>query len=280
MRSFVYAAACGAALVATPLAAQAQTGAATEEVSQQRLQDISSMMSNLFVADPLTAEQEARLPAAQAVVGAMMPEGFYGTMMAGIVDKMMRPMMTMFSSPEIILSARLDLDEEAIGQLTEAEQAEISAMLDPAFDQRVDAIIGVMTEKMGGMFAVMEDPMREGLSKAYAVRFDDNQLADIAAFFATPTGSVYAKESMALFSDPQVMQASMKALPAMMSSFGNIETAMEESMANLPKEAAYSDLTAAQRQRLAELLGVEPEDLSEVIKPPRPMAPDETGMVD
>ena len=280
MRSFVYAAACGAALVATPLAAQAQTGAATEEVSQQRLEEISSMMSNLFVADPLTAEQEARLPAAQAVVGAMMPDGFYGTMMADIVDKMMRPMMTMFSSPEIILSARLDLDEEAIGQLTEAEQAEISAMLDPAFDQRVDAIIGVMTEKMGGMFAVMEDPMREGLSKAYAVRFDDNQLADIAAFFATPTGSVYAKESMALFSDPQVMQASMKALPAMMSGFGNIETAMEESMANLPKEAAYSDLTAAQRQRLAELLGVEPEDLSEVIKPPRPMAPDETGMVD
>ncbi len=280
MRSFVYAAACGAALVATPLAAQAQTGAATEEVSQQRLEEISSMMSNLFVADPLTAEQEARLPAAQAVVGAMMPDGFYGTMMADIVDKMMRPMMTMFSSPEIILSARLDLDEEAIGQLTEAEQAEISAILDPAFDQRVDAIIGVMTEKMGGMFAVMEDPMREGLSKAYAVRFDDNQLADIAAFFATPTGSVYAKESMALFSDPQVMQASMKALPAMMSGFGNIETAMEESMANLPKEAAYSDLTAAQRQRLAELLGIEPEDLSEVIKPPRPMAPDETGMVD
>ena len=280
MRSFVYAAACGAALVATPLAAQAQTGAATEEVSQQRLEEISSMMSNLFVADPLTAEQEARLPAAQAVVGAMMPDGFYGTMMADIVDKMMRPMMTMFSSPEIILSARLDLDEEAIGQLTEAEQAEISAMLDPAFDQRVDAIIGVMTEKMGGMFAVMEDPMREGLAKAYAVRFDDNQLADIATFFATPTGSVYAKESMALFSDPQVMQASMKALPAMMSSFGNIETAMEESMANLPKEAAYSDLTAAQRQRLAELLGIEPEDLSEVIKPPRPMAPDEPGMVD
>ncbi|MBK62859.1 MAG: hypothetical protein CL575_07970 [Altererythrobacter sp.] len=266
--------------MATPLAAQAQTGAATEEVSQQRLEEISSMMSNLFVADPLTAEQEARLPAAQAVVGAMMPDGFYGTMMTDIVDKMMRPMMTMFSSPEIILSARLDLDEEAIGQLTEAEQAEISAMLDPAFDQRVDAIIGVMTEKMGGMFAVMEDPMREGLSKAYAVRFDDNQLADIAAFFATPTGSVYAKESMALFSDPQVMQASMKALPAMMSSFGNIETAMEESMANLPKEAAYSDLTAAQRQRLAELLGIEPEDLSEVIKPPRPMAPDEPGMVD
>ena len=280
MRSFVYAAACGAALVATPLAAQAQTGAATEEVSQQRLEEISSMMSNLFVADPLTAQQEARLPAAQAVVGAMMPDGFYGTMMTDIVDKMMRPMMTMFSSPEIILSARLDLDEEAIGQLTEAEQAEISAMLDPAFDQRVDAIIGVMTEKMGGMFAVMEDPMREGLSKAYAVRFDDNQLADIAAFFATPTGSVYAKESMALFSDPQVMQASMKALPAMMSGFGNIETAMEESMANLPKEAAYSDLTAAQRQRLAELLGIEPEDLSEVIKPPRPMAPDEPGMVD
>ena len=41
---------------------------------------------------------------------------------------------------------------------------------------------------------------------------------------SAPTGSEYARESMALFADPQVMQASMQALPAMMSGFGDIES--------------------------------------------------------
>ena len=278
MRILLHVAACGAAFLAVPLAAQEQSGAESKEVSQAQIDEITAVMGNLFIAEPLTAEQEARLPAAQAVVGTMMPDGFYGTMMGEMVDKMVRPMMSMFSSPEFVLAARLDLDEEAVGRLTEEEQAEISAMLDPALDRRVDAIIDVMTGKMGGMFAVMEEPVREGLSKAYAVRFDDRQLADIAAFFATPTGSVYARESMALFSDPQVMQASMKALPTMMSGFGNMETAMAQAMADLPQERAYADLTPAQRQRMSELLGVDQDELSSVIKPPR--APEDAVEVD
>ena len=280
MRGFLKGAVAGVALLAAPVAVQAQPGAETEAGSHPELEEISAMMSNLFIAEPLNAEQETRLPEAQAVVAKVMPDGFYGTMMADIIDQMMRPMMSMFSSPEFILSARLTLDDEAIDQLTEAEQAEISAMLDPAYDQRVDAMVGVLTGRMSGMFAVMEEPMREGLSKAYAVRFDDRQLADIAAFFATPTGSAYATESMALFSDPQVMQASMKALPAIMSSFGNLDTALEESMASLPKEAAYSDLTTAQRQRMAELLGVEPGELSEIIVPAQTMDGEESDMVE
>ena len=278
MRTLFHVAAFGAACVAAPLAAQERTGAETEEVSQAEVEEVAAMMTNLFVAEPLTAEQEVRLPVAEAVVGTMMPDGFYGTMMGKMVDKMIRPMMSMFSSPEFFLAARLDLDEEAIGNLTTEEQAEISAMLDPALDRRVDAIIDVMTDKMGGMFAVMEEPVREGLAKAYAVRFDDRQLADIAAFFATPTGSVYARESMALFSDPQVMQASMKALPTMMSGFGSMETAMAEAMADLRQERAYADLTPAQRQRMSELLGVDQDDLSSVIKPPR--APEDAVEVD
>ena len=123
MRTLFHVAAFGAACVAAPLAAQEPTGAETEEVSQAQVKEVAAMMANPFVAEPLTAEQEVRLPAAQAVVG---------TMMGKMVDKMIRPMMSMFSSPEFFLAARLDLDEEAIGNLTTEEQAEISAMLDPA----------------------------------------------------------------------------------------------------------------------------------------------------
>lgn len=252
-------------------AAAADKPAGTESADKEKMADFAAMLGGLFQSEPLTTEQEARLPAAQAVVGAMMPKGFYGKMMTDVMDKMMRPMMSMFAKPEFVLGSRLDVDDEAIEKLSEAEASEAMRMLDPAFDRRADAIVTILTGKMGGMFGAMEEPMREGLAKAYAVRFDTAQLADIAAFFATPTGSAYAKESMALFSDPQVMQASMKALPQMLSGFGDMETAMKQAMASLPAERAYKDLSPAERQRLAEILKVKTSRLPAIVKPPKPM---------
>ena len=271
MKQIVNAMAAAALVCAVPAAAQEDPEHSQSAMSPGDLDEFAGMMAGLFQTEPLTEEQNARLPAAQAVVGEMMPDGFYGEMMAGMMDKMLRPMLTMFSQPEFVLGARLTVDAEAIEALEEAEQAELTAMLDPAYQARGDAMVAVLTSRMGGMFTAMEGPMREGLSKAYAVRFDDAQLADIAAFFATPTGGEYARESMALFADPQVMQASMQALPAMMSGFGDIESAMREAMAALPAERGYGDLTEAQRERMAELLDVDPAQLADLVNPPKSM---------
>ena len=271
MKKIVNAMAAAALVCAVPAAAQEDPEHSESAMSPGDLDEFAGMMAGLFQTEPLTEEQNARLPAAQAVVGEMMPDGFYGEMMAGMMDKMLRPMLTMFSQPEFVLGARLTVDAEAIEALEEAEQAELTAMLDPAYQARGDAMVAVLTSRMGGMFTAMEGPMREGLSKAYAVRFDDAQLADIAAFFATPTGGEYARESMALFADPQVMQASMQALPAMMSGFGDIESAMREAMAALPAERGYDDLTEAQRKRMAELLDVDPAQLADLVNPPKSM---------
>ncbi|OAN83635.1 hypothetical protein A8B77_05175 [Erythrobacter sp. EhN03] len=271
MKKIVNAMAAVALVCAVPAAAQEDPEHSQSAMSPGELDEFAGMMASLFQTEPLTEEQNARLPAAQAVVGEMMPDGFYGEMMAGMMDKMLRPMLTMFSQPEFVLGARLTVDAEAIEALEEAEQAELTAMLDPAYQARGDAMVAVLTSRMGGMFTAMEGPMREGLSKAYAVRFDDAQLADIAAFFATPTGGEYARESMALFADPQVMQASMQALPAMMSGFGDIESAMREAMTALPAERGYDDLTEAQRKRMAELLDVDPAQLADLVNPPKSM---------
>ena len=271
MKKIVNAMAAAALVCAVPAAAQEDPEHSESAMSPGDLDEFAGMMAGLFQTEPLTEEQNARLPAAQAVIGEMMPDGFYGEMMAGMMDKMLRPMLTMFSQPEFVLGARLTVDAEAIEALEEAEQAELTAMLDPAYEARGDAMVAVLTSRMGGMFTAMEGPMREGLSKAYAVRFDDAQLADIAAFFATPTGGEYARESMALFADPQVMQASMQALPAMMSGFGDIESAMREAMAALPAERGYGDLTEAQRERMAELLDVDPAQLADLVNPPKSM---------
>lgn len=271
MKKIVNAMAAAALVCAVPTAAQEDPEHSESAMSPGDLDEFAGMMAGLFQTEPLTEEQSARLPAAQAVVGEMMPDGFYGEMMAGMMDKMLRPMLTMFSQPEFVLGGRLTVDAEAIEALEEAEQAELTAMLDPAYQARGDAMVAVLTSRMGGMFTAMEGPMREGLSKAYAVRFDDAQLADIAAFFATPTGGEYARESMALFADPQVMQASMQALPAMMSGFGDIESAMREAMTALPAERGYDDLTEAQRKRMAELLDVDPAQLADLVNPPKSM---------
>tara|TARA_R100001126_G_scaffold53871_1_gene30435 strand:+ start:725 stop:1561 length:837 start_codon:yes stop_codon:yes gene_type:complete len=267
--------AAAALVCAVPVVAQQETATHESAMSSEALDGFAGMMAGLFQTEPLTDEQTARLPAAQAVVGQMMPDGFYGEMMGDMMDKMLRPMLSMFSQPEFVLGARLAVEAEAVEALGEDEQAELTAMLDPAYEARGDAMVEVLTLRMGGMFSAMEAPMREGLSKAYAVRFDEGQLADIAAFFATPTGSEYARESMALFADPQVMQASMQALPAMMNGFGDIESAMREAMAALPAERGYGDLTGAQRQRMAELLDVDPAKLADLVNPPKPL--DETA---
>ena len=160
----------------------AETDGAMDEAA------VLAVMSGMFQAEPLTAEQEARLPAATAIVATMMPEGFYGELMRDMMEKTMRPMMAMFSEPDFILASRLTLDEAAIAELGDAEKKELLTMLDPAWDQRADTMVNAMVANMGGAYAAVEPPVRAGLAKAYAVRFDEAQLADISSFFATPTG--------------------------------------------------------------------------------------------
>ena len=228
---------------------------------------VLAVMSGMFQAEPLTAEQEARLPAATAIVATMMPEGFYGEIMRDMMEKTMRPMMAMFSEPDFLLASRLTLDEAALAELSDAEKQELLTMLDPAWDQRADTMVDALISNMGGAFAAVEPPVRAGLAKAYAVRFDEAQLADISTFFATPTGGEFARQSMALFADPQVMGATMEAMPEMIGSFTEMETAMEAALESLPAERDYADLSMAQRARMADLLGVEPDALGDMVIP-------------
>jgi len=239
----------------------AETDGAMDEAA------VLAMMSGLFQAEPLTAEQEARLPAATAIVATMMPEGFYGELMRDMMEKTMRPMMAMFSEPDFILASRLTLDEAAIAELVDAEKKELLTMLDPVWDQRADTMVNAIVANMGGAYAAVEPPVRAGLAKAYAVRFDEAQLADISSFFATPTGGEFARQSMALFADPQVMGATMEAMPEMIGSFTEMETSMEAALESLPAERDYADLSAAQRARMADLLGVEPDALGDMVIP-------------
>ena len=257
LTSFAAATALATASLSAPVAAQ-------DEMSPAQEAKMLEMMGSLFQADPLTPEQEARLPIATQVVNQVMPEGFYGEMMGEMMDGIMGTMFGMLTGPlgaDGLITRKVGLDDDAMPELNDEEASEIVALLDPAAEQRGDVIQTVMTEWMQGMFTQMEPPMREGLSKAYAVRFDESELADVQAFFATDTGAKYATESMAIFADPQIMSAMMQTMPAVMGSLGDMAESMEAAMAELPEERGYDELSAAQRSRLAALLSLSEADL-------------------
>lgn len=262
------------ALIPQPLAAQDERN--SEGIS---IEPMADLFAGLFQADPLTPEQEARLPAAGVLVATMLPEGFYAEMMTEVMDGMLGPMLGMFNGETgatIVLQSRLDLAPEALEQVSEEQKVELATLLDPGFAERGE----VMGKLLGGVMtkaAVLIEPLfREGMTKAYAARFDEAQLADIGTFFATPTGQLYARESIRLMADPQVMGASMQAMPAMMGDIGTITAELETVMAALPPEKAFEDHAPAERARLAAVLGVDESDLAIIVREPKAMMPEES----
>ena len=119
----------------------------------------------------------------------------------------------------------------------------------------------VMMEMMGDVMKRIEPSYREGLARAYAVRFAPSDLAELERFFQTPVGSRYAAESMLIYADPQVMAAMNEVMPAVLEMMPAMMEQMQQRMEGLPEPRALSDLSDAELQRLSALLGVPAEEL-------------------
>src|SRR3546814_21115427 len=92
-------------------------------------------------------------------------------------------------------------------------------MFDPHRKEREEQITRVVKPLISEVLADMEPPMRSGLAKAYARKFDGAQLTDLNGFLATPPGNLYAGECLALQADPEVMLAVLKAVPPVVPPF-------------------------------------------------------------
>ena len=250
-----------ALLGATAVPATAQDE--REETGEEDLAAFGSMMQGLFTAEPLTPEQEARLPQATAVVDKILPAGAYARMMEEMFERILEPISATMPErmPAAAIAQALGVSTEAIADLSEEQQAEIAQLIDPVFSQRSEMAINHMMDQMGALVVQFEPGMKRGLSKAYAKRFTADEMADIQAFFATPTGARYATESMLVFTDPQTMAGTMEALPAMMRQLPQMMGGLEEAMAALPPPRGFADLSEAERARLAALLGTSVAEL-------------------
>lgn len=249
----ILAASAAAVLAATPVAAQ---DAAPEE-------DPMAALAAMFPVEPLTAEQEARLPAARLVVDRMMPPGTMGEIMQSMFGGILDPLMKMGLEPSAgEVAKEVGLDEGTL-DLTEEQAREAAAILDPAWSERRQREFAAMKSGMAKAMTAMEPAMRDGMAQAYAVHFTATELADVATFFATPSGASYARKSYTLASDPRIMGAAMQAMPGMMESFAAMAKDMKAATADLPPRRAYDDLSAEQRGRLTALTGLDAKELSE-----------------
>lgn len=211
-----------------------------------------------------TPVEPARLKAARPVVDRLFPVGTYKRLMGGTMDKMMNSLMDgVLAMPMRDIAAIGGLDEERLAAMDKTSIAEIMAIYDPHYRERMQRGTRAMMDSMVGLMTEFEPRVRDGLTRAYARKFTAAQLDELAGFFATPTGSLYASESMAIFMDPEIMGEMQAWAPEMAKKIPDMAKEAEKATAALPRPRKIEELSPAERARLAKLLGVKPDELRE-----------------
>ncbi|MDE8650369.1 DUF2059 domain-containing protein [Novosphingobium album (ex Liu et al. 2023)] len=212
------------------------------------------------IAQETPAPDPARVQLAEKTVDYVFPSGTYAKIMNKSMDALMDNIMqSVTAMPMRDLAAMGGIDKERLDKMGPATMQEVMLILDPVFEQRMKLTTRAMMGEMSGLMTRFEPDIREGLAQAYASRFDARQLAELNAFFATPTGAAYAEQSMLIFTDQAVMTRMQAFMPEMMKQMPAIMEKVKAATAGLPEPRKPQDLDKAERARLAHILGI-PED--------------------
>lgn len=175
----------------------------------------------------------ARLTLAQGIAGQLIPPGTYQKIMKDVSEQMASAMIDQMMGMDAATMMGTAGGDAAEG--TEGKSVgELAAAADPHFKERMDITMRVMFEEMGKMMNEMEPVARDALAKVYARRYSAQQLTDMKGFFATPSGSVFAADFMATFSDPEMMQAMMGQMPKIIEAMPEMMKKVEAATAHLP----------------------------------------------
>ena len=220
-----------AAIAATPVAAQVGPPPAPSPPAS------SPPASSPGAAQPVEPQ---RLAAATAVVEYLWPLGTYERMMRGTMDQMMDQMLApMFDMPMGDIAQGKDEDGKTMKPAEAAMTLrEAMAEADPHFQERMKITNRVMMEEMLPIMSRVEPAVRAGLARAYARKFSVEQLGEMSRFFATPAGGAFARESMLLWMDPEIMAAMSGFMPDMLKEMPRIGRKLEEATAHLPPPPA------------------------------------------
>ena len=235
---------------------------ASAQDSAPDFSNLAASMGEVFKAEPLTPEQQARVPQAERVVAQLFPPGTYRKMMDQMMGPVIDGIMSQVGQVPLADIARISgVDEAALAGMGEASLNEIAAILDPAFEERNRISGQVSLDMMTRLMERIEPSYRAGLARAFATRFSDSELAELQLFFGTPVGSRYAAESMLIYADPQVMAAMNELMPAMFEMMPGMIEEMQAKTAHLPPARNPSELSDEELTRLEQLLGLTEEEL-------------------
>lgn len=241
----------------------ALTGAATLALAQAPAlaQDEPGMaemaaLGAMFEVEPLTPEQEARLPIAGQIVSKVLPEGAMMEVMGSTFDGMLGPIMEMANQDASgALAGAIGYSADQLA-LDEDATSEVLAIVDPAWRARNRAISAVTQTMMGDMMTRMEPVMREVMTELYAIYFTEGELVDIDAFFSTESGLTYARQSYAMAGDRRIMAAMLSDPELIFGAVAQLPQMMETALAEIPDTRGFGDLSQADRARLEELTGL------------------------
>lgn len=201
----------GTSVAATSKPAHGKPTTKAESKAVPKVPDMATMFAMFDKLFPPQPDPEpARLALARTSAASIWPTGAYGSMMMGMMNPVVDRVLAMKPSDlppgmNVGPSVKRDIslhDSMAAG--------------DPNFDARLAAIRGVVTEEAAQFSDLIDPRIRDGLARSMARRFDQRQLTDINAFFATPSGHALASQYMQMFVDPDVMRGMMNTMPQMM----------------------------------------------------------------
>ncbi|HWW57474.1 MAG TPA: DUF2059 domain-containing protein [Sphingopyxis sp.] len=231
---------------------------------QKEMDEAVALIEKMFDTSSLPPIEPARLTLAQQTMGALIPAGSLEKMIDNLYGKMFKAIMGEFGGQsDLLLSIKTGVESDQIAKLDEATKGKVADMFDPHRKEREDQITKVIKPLISEVLGDMEPPMREGLAKAYARKFTAAQLTDLNGFLATPTGTLYANEWMALQADPEVMVAVIRAVPPLVTKFIDRAPQIEKDMKDLPKEKQLSDFDDKELAKLAKLMKVDVKVLKE-----------------
>jgi len=244
----------------TPVMAQENSNhssATSAEAGAKELDEFSKIFSSVYKKDD-TPIDPVLLTKGERIAGAVVPKGSYRKIMAETFKKVVGPMMESVDAiPLSTIAGFAGVSEEDVSLKEGAKLSDLMEIVDPYYKQRNRAMMGRITDIMIDLSDDMEPTIRRGMARAYARRFSADELEAAANFYETDAGAKIAGESLAIFSSPEVMSASMEMMPQFMEQFFGAMEEITKGSGDIPPPRNFGDLTEAEKEKLSELMGID-----------------------
>lgn len=241
-----------------------QMAAEAKAKMQKEIDEAIALIEKIYGVDQLPAIPPAQLALAKKTTGALVPTGSLEKMMDNLYGKLFRGLLGEFGGvSDLMLSYKTGVESDKIAALDQPTRDKIADIFDPNRKAREEQIMANVKPIMSEVLRDLEAPMRDGMAAAFARKFSADQLTQMNAFFATPAGSAYANEWMALQADPEVMLAIIRSVPPMIDKWVARGPELEGKFKDLPKEKQLADLSDAELTKLAGLLQVDVQTLKD-----------------